>query len=126
MTSTGNPVFLDPRIVTTKEGIITATVRVTFAEPIRMPAGAVRSNRVIALFDCAKKRVAVKESIFYADAAMQTVVERRAPKEPGFSPVFRSNFSGVALDHLCAPPVPATPAPAAPPKAPAPARPPAR
>jgi len=130
-TSSGNPVFLDPRSVTTKDSIITATLRVTFNEPVRMPAGSVRSNRVVALFDCAKKQVAVKESVFYADAGMSAVVERRAPRQPGFGPPFRSNFSGVALDHLCAKPAApanakappaagakAPPAPAAPAKRP--------
>ena len=109
---------MDPRSISTKDGIVTAKVRVTYLEPIKMPAGPVSAVHTTAMFDCAKKSVAVKESVFYGDEAKGTIVERRAPKQPGFGPVFRSNFSGVALDHLCAPPVP--PAPATP-KAAAPA-----
>lgn len=120
-TTTGNPVYVDPRSVTTKDGIITATVRVTYAEPVQMPGGKVTSTRSTAMFDCATKRVAVKESIFYADEAKGVIVERRVPKQPGFGPIFRSNFSGVALEYLCTPPPPPPP-PATPPSPRPPAR----
>jgi hypothetical protein len=113
-TSTGNPVFLDPRSVSRdSSGIITATLRSTYAQPVSTPQGPITATRATAMFDCTARRVAVKESIIYHDEAKGTVYRRSAPTIPGFGPVFTSNFSGVALDHLCQPPVPA-PAKAAP------------
>ena len=119
-TTTGNPVFVDPRSVSTKDGIITAKVRVTFAEPVKMPSGLVTATRTTAMFDCPNKKVAVKESVFFADESKGIIAERRAPKQPGFGPVFRSNFSGVALDYLCVPPPAPLPPPAPPKRPPAP------
>ena len=55
----------------------------------------------IAMFDCAKKQVAVKQSIIWHDERQGTIYEKRAPTQPGFGPAFTSNFSGVALAHLC-------------------------
>ena len=122
-TSTGNPVFLDPRSVSTKDGIITATLRSTYVKPVSTPRGPITATRATAMFDCVARRVAVKETIIYHDEAAGTIYERRVPKIPGFGPVFTSNFSGVALDYLCAqqkaaatPKAPA--APTTPPKAP--------
>jgi hypothetical protein len=116
-TSTGNPVFLDPRSVSTDtSGIITATVRSTYVEPVTTPKGPITASKATAMFDCAKRRIAVKETIIYHDEASGRIFERRAPKIPGFGPVFTSNFSGVALDYLCAqqkraPAAPKAPAP---------------
>ena len=100
-TSTGNSVFLDPKSVKTTDGIITATVRVTFVDPVKVPQGKVTSSRATARFDCAKKMVAVLENTMYTDEKAGAVYQRSAPKIPGFGPVFTSNFSGVALAHLC-------------------------
>lgn len=100
-TSTGNPVFLDARSVKVKEGIVTATVRVTFADPVKVPQGKVTSSRATAKFDCAKKTVAVLENTMYIDEKAGAVYQRSKPKIPGFGPVFTSNFSGVALAYLC-------------------------
>ena len=38
-TSTGNTVYVDPRSVSKKDSIITATVRVVFAKPSETPQG---------------------------------------------------------------------------------------
>lgn len=104
-TSTGNTVYLDARSVSRDSaGIITATVRVVYKDSVATPQGAIRGSRATAMFDCAKKLVAVKENIIYHDEARGTVYRRSAPARPGFGPVFTSNFSGVALQHLCAPP----------------------
>ena len=100
-TSTGNSVFLDPKSVKSKDGIVTARVRVTFADPVKVPQGKVTSSRATAKFDCAKKMVAVLESTMYTDEKAGAVYQRSAPKIPGFSPTFTSNFSGVALAYLC-------------------------
>jgi hypothetical protein len=121
-TTSGNPVFLDPRSVSTDTaGIITATVRSTYAQPQTTPKGPITASRATAMFDCAKRRIAVKETIIYHDEAAGTIYERRAPKIPGFGPVFTTNFSGVALDYLCAQQKAAPAAPKAPAKSPPPA-----
>ena len=104
-TVTGNPVYLDPKSVKTANGIITASIRTTYAKPVATPKGPITASRAIAMFDCAKKQVAVKESVIWHDERKGIIYEKRAPTQPGFGPAFTSNFSGVALAHLCqAPP----------------------
>lgn len=101
-TSTGNLVFVDTRSIRTDSaGIITATVRVTYTEPIATPQGPITGTRAIAMFDCAKQLVAVKESIIWHDEAKGTIYRKSAPKEPGFGPALKSTFAAVALEHLC-------------------------
>lgn len=101
-TSTGNPVFVDARSIRTDSaGIITATVRVTYTEPVATPQGPITGTRAIAMFDCTKKLVAVKESIIWHDEAKGTIYRKSAPKEPGFGPALKSTFAAVALEHLC-------------------------
>lgn len=111
-TVTGSQVFIDPSSISKKDSIITATVRVVFKEPTPTPKGPITGSRAIAMFNCARKTVAVKENIIWHDERKGTIYEKRTPRQPGFGPVFTSNFSGVALTYLCAPPAPATPAPA--------------
>jgi len=104
-TSTGNTVFVDPRSISRDStGIITATVRVLFAEPVTTPTGPITSSRSTAMFDCTKKLVAVKENIIWHDERAGTVYRRSAPAQPGFGPALTSTFAHVALEHLCAPP----------------------
>lgn len=101
-TSTGNPVQIDPRSVrTAKDGIITATFRVPYAKPFDHPKGKVTVTRAVAMFNCAKRTVAVKSSTMYLDERADRIAERSAPKIPGFGPTFSSTFSGVAMDYLC-------------------------
>lgn len=102
-TVTGNPVYLDPKSVQTTNGIVTATIRTTYTKAVATPKGPITASRAIAMFDCAKKQVAVKESIIWHDERKGTIYEKRAPTQPGFGPAFTSNFSGVALAHLCQP-----------------------
>ena len=101
-TSTGNAVYLDARSVKTADGIITATVRVVYTEPVSTPQGPITGSRAVAMFDCAKKTVAVKESIIWHDERKGTVYRRSAPAQPGFGPALTSTFAHVALEHLCA------------------------
>ncbi len=101
-TSTGNSVFLDPRSVSTKDGIITATVRVVYREAVSTPQGPITGSRSVAMFDCANRTVAVKENIIWHDEQKGTVYRRSAPKVPGFGPALTSTFAHVALEHLCA------------------------
>lgn len=108
-TVTGSSVFIDPSSISKKDSIITATVRVVFKEPTPTPKGPITGSRAIAMFNCARKTVAVKENIIWHDERKGTIYEKRTPRQPGFGPVFTSNFSGVALAYLCAPAAPATP-----------------
>ena len=108
-TVTGSEVFVDPSSISKKDSIITATVRVVFKEPTPTPKGPITGSRAVAMFNCARKTVAVKENIIWHDERKGTIYEKRTPRQPGFGPVFSSNFSGVALTYLCAPPAPATP-----------------
>jgi hypothetical protein len=102
-TSTGSTVYLDPRSVSRDStGIITATVRVVYAEPIDTPQGPINGSRAVAMFDCPGKKVAVKENIIWHDERRGTVYRRSAPVRPGFGPALTSTFAYVALEHLCA------------------------
>lgn len=103
-TSTGNPVFVDPASISKKDSIITATLRVVYLKPTETPKGPITGSRATAMFNCARKTVAVKETIIWHDEKKGTIYEKRNPKIPGFGPVFTSNFSGVALTYLCTPP----------------------
>jgi hypothetical protein len=103
-TSTGNVVYVDPSSVVKRDSIITATVRVVFTKPTDTPKGPINGSRAIAMFNCARKTVAVKETIIWHDEKKGTIYEKRTPARPGYGPVFKSNFSGVAMEYLCAPP----------------------
>lgn len=102
-TSTNNPVFIDPRSVSKgADGIITATVRVVYAEPVDTPQGPITGSRAVAMFDCANQKVAVKESIIWHDEAKGTMYRKSTPAKPGYGPALKSTFAHVALEHLCA------------------------
>lgn len=100
-TSTGNPVQIDPKSVKTKDGIITASFRVPYVTPIDMANGKVTVTRAIAMFNCGKRTVAVKESTMYFDEKAGKVAMHSKPGLPGFGPTFSSTFSGVAMEYLC-------------------------
>lgn len=101
-TSTGNPVYIDPASVVRKDSLVSATVRVVFAKPTDTPKGPITGSRAKATFNCLRKTVAVRENILWHDEKKGTIYEKRVPKTPGYGPVFTSNFSGVALAHVCA------------------------
>ncbi len=102
-TSTGNAVFVDPRSISRDSaGIITATVRVTYAEPVSTPQGPITGSRAVAMFNCATRQVAVKESIIWHDERAGTIYRQSAPRQPGFGPPLTSTFAYVALEYLCA------------------------
>ena len=100
-TSVGNPVYVDPRTVKTANGIISATVRVKFTEPVQTPKGVWRSSQVSAMFNCAKSSVAGKDATYYSDDAGTKVVEHTVTKLPGFGPVIGGSMTKVMLDYLC-------------------------
>lgn len=101
-TVTGNAVFVDPRTIVRDGDRVSATVRSTYGTPSMTPKGLITASRADATFDCTRKAVLVRQTTIYLDEKKGTIYERRVPQNPGYGPVFRSNFSGVALEYLCA------------------------
>jgi len=103
-TTTGNPVYVDPRSVKKVNGIITAHIRVVFVKPVDASPGVVwKSSQHIAMFDCAKSTVAAKETIYFADTTGKRVVEKKTIAQPGFGSPIGGSMTKLALDYLCAP-----------------------
>ena len=100
-TSSGNSVYVDPSSVKTVKGIITARVRVKFDPPVQTPDGPWTASQHLAMFDCAKSTIAVKESVYYADEKRNKVTERKVNAQPGYGPALKGSLSQVALDFLC-------------------------
>jgi hypothetical protein len=101
-TSVGNPVYVDPKSVKKgADGITTATLRVTFVKPVATPKGPIQASRTVAMFDCAKKLVAVKENTYYHDEKAGTVYQHSAPKIPGYGPAIKGSLPDVALGYFC-------------------------
>jgi hypothetical protein len=102
-TSSGNPVFVDPKSVKKTGSLVDATVRVVFTTPVETPKGKWMSARTSATFDCAKKSLAAKENVYFGDAKETKVIERKVNKLPGFGPALGGSLGGVALGYFCAP-----------------------
>jgi hypothetical protein len=101
-TSTGNTVLLDPKSVKkAPDGIITATLRVKFEKPIATPKGPITASRTVAMFDCARKLVAVKENTYFHDEAKNSVYEKSVPGKPGYGTTIKGSLPDVAMGHLC-------------------------
>jgi hypothetical protein len=100
-TSSGNSVFVDPRSIKIVKGIINARVRVKFDPPVQTPRGAWAASQHLAMFDCAKSTIAVKESLYYANEKTNEIVERKVNALPGYGPAIKGSLSQVALDYLC-------------------------
>ena len=101
-TSVGNPVYVDPKSVKKgADGIVTATVRVTFVKPASTPQGPITASRTVAMFDCGKKVVAVKENTYYHDEKTNRIYQHSAPGKPGFGPAIKATLPDVALQYLC-------------------------
>jgi len=101
-TSAGNPVYIDPKSVKKgADGIITATVRMPFVKPAATSKGPITASRTVAMFDCAKKTVAVKENIYFHDEKANNVFQRSAAGQPGFGPAIRGTLPDVAMAYLC-------------------------
>lgn len=102
-TRTGNPVFVDEKTVKTgKDGIISATIRVAYLEPVKTPKGNVTASRALAMFDCKASTFATKENAMYIDEKTNNVFQRTVNAQPGFGPAIAGNFADVALKHFCA------------------------
>ncbi|MEP6491086.1 MAG: surface-adhesin E family protein [bacterium] len=100
-TSVGNSVYVDPRSVKTVSGIITAQIRVKFVDPVKTPDGLWAASHHTAMFDCAHKTVAGKESWYYSDEAANKVVKHTTIAQPGFGPAIGGSMTQVALDYMC-------------------------
>ena len=100
-TRTGNPVYIDPKSVKKADGIVSATIRVTFATPVTVPTGKLSASRAMAMFDCAKRTVAAKENTLYFDERTNAVYERKVNAKPGFGPAIAGTFADVAIKHFC-------------------------
>ena len=100
-TATGNPVFVDAKSVKRTGSLVAATVRVVFTTPVKTNSGTWMSSRTIATFDCAAKKLAAKESIYYGDAKETKVVDRKVNKIPGYGPALGGSMGALALDYVC-------------------------
>jgi hypothetical protein len=98
----GNPVFVDPKSVKKDaDGIITATLRVPFVKPVTTPKGPIMSSVTIAMFDCKKQVVAVKENTYYHDEKANRIYQHSKPGKPGFAAPFKGALPDVAMAYFC-------------------------
>lgn len=102
-TSSGNVVSIDPRSVKRTGDLVSATVRVVFTPPVKAARGTWASSRIAADFDCTKRYLASKGSVYYSDEKGTKVVERSVNKQPGFGPGLSGSLGGIAVDYLCGP-----------------------
>ncbi|MDF1502530.1 surface-adhesin E family protein [Roseisolibacter sp. H3M3-2] len=100
-TVVGNPVLLDRRTLATKDGLTTATLRVTFVKPVKSPRGELTSSRTIVRVNCAKRELAVLENWYFHDEKANRVYEHKKIAQPGFAKAFEGSMQGVAVGHLC-------------------------
>lgn len=101
-TSSGNQVFVDAKSVKRTGSLVSATVRVVFTEPVKTPTGTWMSSRTTATFDCAAKKLAAKENVYYGDAKETKVVDRKVNQMPGYGPALGGSMGAIALDYVCA------------------------
>ena len=102
-TSSGNQVFVDAKSIKRTGALVAATVRVVFTTPVKTPSGTWMSSRTTATFDCAAKKLAAKENVYYGDAKETKVVDRKVNKMPGYGPALGGLMGALALDYVCKP-----------------------
>ena len=101
-TGVGNPVYVDLKSVKKgADGIVTATLRVTMVKPVATPKGPITASRTVAMFDCARKVVAVKDNTYYHDEKKNDIYQHSAPVKPGFGTVIKGTLPDVAMTYLC-------------------------
>lgn len=103
-TGTGNPVFVDARTLQKgKDGIVTATVRVTYVKPVAVPGEKrpLTASRAVAMFNCSTRTFAVKESWVLFDEKAMAAYQHKVNKIPGYGPTLAGSFGDVALKHVC-------------------------
>jgi hypothetical protein len=100
-TASGNQVFVDAKSVKRTGSLVAATVRVVFTTPVKTPTGTWMSSRTTATFDCAAKKLAAKENVYYGDAKETKVVDRKVNKIPGYGPALGGSMGALAMDYVC-------------------------
>ena len=100
-TSAGNHVFVDPKSVKRTGNLVSATVRVVFTNPVQTAKGAWMSSRTLATFDCAAKKLAAKENVYYGDAKETKVVEKKVNAQPGYGVALGGTMGALAMQYLC-------------------------
>jgi hypothetical protein len=100
-TASGNQVFVDAKSVKRTGSLVAATVRVVFTPPVKTPTGTWMSSRTTATFDCAAKKLAAKENVYYGDAKETKVVDRKVNQLPGYGPALGGSMGALALDYVC-------------------------
>jgi hypothetical protein len=100
-TASNNVVSVDPRSVKRTGDLVSARVRVVFTPPVKAARGTWQSSIISATFDCKKKSLAAKESVFYSDVRSTKVVERSVNGRPGFGPALGGSLGGISLAYLC-------------------------
>ena len=100
-TAAGNHVFVDPKSVKRAGSLVTATVRVVFTTPVKTATGTWMSSRTVATFDCAAKKLAAKENVYYGDAKETKIVEKKVNAQPGYGVALGGTMGAVAMQYLC-------------------------
>ena len=100
-TASGNQVYVDAKSVKRTGSLVAATVRVVFTTPVKTASGTWMSSRTSATFDCAGKKLAAKESVYYGDAKETKVVDRKVNAIPGYGPALGGSMGALALNYLC-------------------------
>jgi surface-adhesin protein E len=100
-TAAGNHVFVDPKSVKRTGNLVAATVRVVFTTPVQTAKGPWMSSRTTATFDCAAKKLAAKENVYYGDAKETKVVERKVNAQPGYGVALGGTMGALAMQYLC-------------------------
>jgi len=100
-TASGNQVFVDAKSVKRTGSLVAATVRVVFTTPVKTPTGTWMSSRTTATFDCAAKKLAAKENVYYGDAKETKIVEKKVNAQPGYGVALGGTMGAVAMRYLC-------------------------
>ena len=100
-TSSGNQVFVDAKSVKRTGSLVAATVRVVFTTPVKTATGTWMSSRTTATFDCAAKKLAAKENVYYGDAKETKIVEKKVNAQPGYGVALGGTMGAVAMQYLC-------------------------
>jgi len=100
-TAAGNQVYVETKSVKRTGSLVAATVRVVFTAPVKTAKGTWMSSRTTATFDCAAKKLAAKENVYYGDAKETKVVDRTVNKMPGYGPALGGTMGALALDYVC-------------------------
>lgn len=100
-TAAGNPVLVESRTLHREASIVTATVRVKFAKPVKTPGGDWWSSRTRLAFDCTARTVKIFENWYFGDTTFKKVVSHSVSGQPAFGTVMGGSMTSVGYDALC-------------------------